>query len=202
MRCLVSLCVLLTACASESELPSGALNNDLDLVAGNYTCSGAPLTLPACTTGTVEQLADEGADHVPLPMPITYVSIPPASGPHRPFWAAWGEYSYLPPQVYVHNLEHGGVVIAYDPCLAAADVDKLRVAIAQAKAKAAVQPLRYLLTPAPGMKQPVMAAAWRWRYGNSCVNADDLAAFIVARHAMAPENVMGGDSYKTGWLKY
>ena len=202
MRHLLLLITLLAACSSDPTPEPGALNNDLDMVVANYTCAGPPLTLPACTTGTVAQLADDGAAHVPLPTPITYTTIPPASGPHRPFWAAWGEYSYLPPQVYVHNLEHGGVVVAYDPCLPAAEVAKLRAAIAQAKTKVAAQPLRYLLTPAQGMKQPVMAAAWRWRYGNSCVNADDLAAFIVARHAMAPENVMGGDSYKTNWLSY
>ena len=42
----------------------------------------------------------------------------PTHGPHRPNWASFGEYSYLPIERYQHNLEHGCVVMLYHPCLA------------------------------------------------------------------------------------
>jgi uncharacterized protein DUF3105 len=48
-----------------------------------------------------------------------YSSIPPASGPHNPTPLPAGEYS-SPPDVYqtIHSLEHGAVIIWYDPSAA------------------------------------------------------------------------------------
>lgn len=34
-----------------------------------------------------------------------YEATIPHSGPHRKVWAQYGEYKYLPPGRYVHNLE-------------------------------------------------------------------------------------------------
>jgi hypothetical protein len=45
---------------------------------------------------------------------VVYNSRPPSSGPHLGGLADWGESNLqLPPEVYVHNLEDGGVVLAY-----------------------------------------------------------------------------------------
>ena len=41
----------------------------------------------------------------------------PTHGPHRPNWASFGEYSYLPIERWQHNLEHGCVVMLYHPCM-------------------------------------------------------------------------------------
>lgn len=44
----------------------------------------------------------------------TYNSRPPSSGPHLGALANWGESEVqVPPELYVHNLEDGGVVLAY-----------------------------------------------------------------------------------------
>lgn len=40
----------------------------------------------------------------------------PNSGPHREAYAAYGEYRFVPPGRYIHNLEHGAVVFMYHPC--------------------------------------------------------------------------------------
>ena len=43
-----------------------------------------------------------------------YNSRPPSSGPHVGGLANWGESDVeLPPEIFVHNLEDGGVVLAY-----------------------------------------------------------------------------------------
>ena len=43
-----------------------------------------------------------------------YNSRPPSSGPHVPALANWGESeSVIPPELFIHNLEDGGVVLAY-----------------------------------------------------------------------------------------
>lgn len=38
------------------------------------------------------------------------------SGSHRPLWPKYGEYVYVPPQRWIHNLEHGAIVALYHPC--------------------------------------------------------------------------------------
>jgi hypothetical protein len=44
-----------------------------------------------------------------------YNSAPPSSGPHFGGIAPWGAHDDpVPPELFVHNLEDGGVVLAYD----------------------------------------------------------------------------------------
>lgn len=50
-----------------------------------------------------------------------YNSSPPSSGPHLGVLAQWGIHETpLPPELFVHNLEDGGIVVAYD-CPAGCD---------------------------------------------------------------------------------
>lgn len=56
------------------------------------------------------------AIHECMTTPITYKDIPPRGGSHRPLWPIYGEYLYVPPQRWVHSLEHGAVVFLYHPC--------------------------------------------------------------------------------------
>jgi hypothetical protein len=61
---------------------------------------------------------DMGATHDP-PVPTRYTLCPPASGPHfgsprAPIQARlYGLEDFAPPQGWLHNLEHGGIVILY-----------------------------------------------------------------------------------------
>ncbi|VDM28428.1 unnamed protein product [Toxocara canis] len=57
---------------------------------------------------------------------IFYDYWPPLRGDHRPNWAVYGEYLFLPPQRWLHNLEHGAIVLLYHPCANVDEVDKLR----------------------------------------------------------------------------
>jgi hypothetical protein len=44
-----------------------------------------------------------------------YNSSPPSSGPHVGLLANWGVHDEpIPPELFVHNLEDGGIVITYD----------------------------------------------------------------------------------------
>ncbi len=54
-------------------------------------------------------LSDPGDPHEP------YLSSPPSSGPHIGGLAQWGvSEEPIPPEVFVHNLEDGGIVLAFD----------------------------------------------------------------------------------------
>lgn len=47
---------------------------------------------------------------------IQYLERIPLIGPHRPLWPKYGEYKYLPPQRWLHSIEHGAIVLLYHPC--------------------------------------------------------------------------------------
>src|SRR5919201_5963744 len=95
----------------------------LDLNAPQYQLSAGQ------TIGTLQQ--DMGTAHIPVSQPGHYNTDPPTSGEH---WsstapaapAPWGiKDSMLPREVTTHNLEHGGIVIAYNH-LSPAEVDQLK----------------------------------------------------------------------------
>src|SRR5260221_8549375 len=42
--------------------------------------------------------------------PVSYPDPPPVGGDHYPCWAKWGVHTeVVPPERWVHNLEHGGI---------------------------------------------------------------------------------------------
>lgn len=163
------------------------------------TCGGVPRVPGVCAAGAVTQQASRGAQHIPLPTPISYEDSPPSTGNHRPYWAKWGEYSYLGPQVWLHNLEHGGIAFLYDPCAPSALVDELRV-FAQGQPEDDTGPFRWILSPYPGLPTPVAAVAWGWTWAAECVHLDSLEDFVVERYRQAPEDLDWDGSYSTGWL--
>ncbi|PRD36543.1 UNVERIFIED_CONTAM: hypothetical protein NCL1_08408 [Trichonephila clavipes] len=57
--------------------------------------------------------------------PIEDCNIP-ENGNHRPLWPVYGEYIFVPPQRWLHNLEHGAVVMLYHPCAEPREVEKLK----------------------------------------------------------------------------
>ena len=76
---------------------------------------------------TVQTFPGQGQRHVDqLPRNFEYNSDPPTSGPHNPVWAPWDAYDDpVDPLRFVHNLEHGGVVVLYGDEVPRADVDAL-----------------------------------------------------------------------------
>ena len=90
-----------------------------------YECSNVwvPDTTPPPAEGASPQPGyvqpDMGHTHVPVGTKITYTYCPPASGRHFPQPAApiparvYGPDDAVIPQQWIHNLEHGGLVILY-----------------------------------------------------------------------------------------
>ena len=82
-----------------------------------------------------------------------YNSDPPTSGPHLPYIAPWGVHTRpVPPELQVHNLEDGGVVVQYN-CECPELVGQLRDIVKKYD--------RYvLLAPYPTMKPRIALTAW------------------------------------------
>jgi hypothetical protein len=62
-----------------------------------------------------------------MPALSTYPSIPPTSGPHAPVTQGAGVYDSAPPlDQVIHSLEHGSVVIWYDPAAGGEELQKIK----------------------------------------------------------------------------
>jgi hypothetical protein len=131
--------------------------------------------------------------HVAECSAVAYGSVPPTSGPHYPYWAAFKTYSApIPAGYWVHSLEHGAVVILYNcPNGCDAELAALDAYLAAIPADPlCVPPLahRYLVVPDPTLPFTFAAAAWGNGLTSSCFDLPALGAFISAHYAMAPEN--------------
>ena len=72
---------------------------------------------------------DVGQKHIGLndTPPKPYSSNPPSSGGHYGQQANWGIYDYeVNDMLFIHNLEHGGIWIAYRPAVSLTIVDDLK----------------------------------------------------------------------------
>ena len=113
-----------------------------------------------CNVQTFEALE---ASHVQeLPEGYEYNSVPATSGLHNPQTAIWNLYDQPVPQInYVHNLEHGGVVIQYGSEVSDADVAALADWYQQDTRGLVVAPLSEEMEEEdPALAEMIVANAW------------------------------------------
>lgn len=168
---------------------------------------GKLITEPSMPEGPCEVVTEswplEMATHVPVGSEITsWQSNPPSSGSHYPVWAAFQEFGTpVPRGYYVHDLEHGAVVLLYncasleggaDGGACGAIREGLRAAVASLpddrRCGAGVR-VRAVITPDPLSSDPVAAAAWGFTWRGKCVDQASLDAFVAAHYAHSPEDV-------------
>jgi Protein of unknown function (DUF3105) len=141
----------------------------------------------ACGAG-VDQRPIEGATHVNPPAMVTYRDNPPASGNHYPVPAPWGVFTVQREQ-WVHNLEHGGIVLLYN-CPAGCDPDVQKLIALRGRRKAdQFNEVRILITPDSLMPRKFAAIAWGWRWQGDAVDESEINCFIDARYDKAPESI-------------
>lgn len=117
--------------------------------------------------GVIIDVSNEGAQHVPVGEQVTYESNPPASGPH---WSSGG-IAPVPAGVYeealeeeqwVHNLEHGYVVVLFDcggPCLPSL-LDDLQDLFDAAPPSELFGNVKLVISPYSGLPFAFAAVAW------------------------------------------
>lgn len=141
---------------------------------------------------------------------IDYLFVPPAAGNHYEIWADFLTYDAPVPWGFlVHSLEHGGVVLAYDPASPAAD--DVQAAFASVVAAHGLDPVcrdqswpsRFVVVPSPDLDVPIAAIAWEHTYEATCLDVPSLTAFVEAHYAHAPEDlcVPGVDGSSSGWCR-
>lgn len=160
----------------------------------DYSCSGEAYPV-ICEAQIINEPSD-GAGHYNNPIGLCYDESPPSSGPHRPMWGRWGEYEYMPPQRYIHNLEHGGVAILYHPCVEQAIIDSLRT-LACSRPDDDGGEFRWVLTPYADLPTNIAVVAWEWTYLNDCFESLSINEFIDEHYRNAPEDFYYNGSYDT-----
>jgi hypothetical protein len=118
-----------------------------------------------------EQVPDEGkATHIPSSEIWPYKNYPPTSGPHYgapdgP--AAWQTIATMQEGTFIHNLEHGGIVILYN-CPSGQECDKLKSDLTNyVENRAPVEPVfkevKLVMSPySRDMKKKVALLSWGW----------------------------------------
>lgn len=165
----------------------------------DYTCMDPGWVPGECTAGDGVHHDSAGQGHVAEGIVVDYPRDPPSSGDHRSQWARWGEYDFLPPQRWLHNLEHGGVALLYHPCAQADVVDSLR-AYAKARPDDDGGGFRYVLTPYVGLPSALAVVAWEWTYAAECVDPAAIDEFVDRHYRQAPEDFPHDGQFSQGWI--
>lgn len=115
---------------------------------------------------------------------VDYPDTPPASGPHNGrCWSEWGvQQAEVPPERWVHNLEHGGVVFLYR-CDEGCDSELTTL-------REFVNGHRFtLLTAYAELPTRFAVISWGVRMLSDCLDRDAFAAFYDAHVNRAPESI-------------
>jgi hypothetical protein len=138
---------------------------------------------PLCAScGGCEEVIDvTSAQHVSGP--VDYPDPPPVGGPHSQCWGKWGvQDSELKPERWVHNLEHGGVVLLYhcdDGC--PDDVDRLHSFVLNHRLT--------VLTAYSALPKRFAVVAWEHRLVSDCLDMTAVSRFYAALVGHGPEAV-------------
>ena len=134
------------------------------------------------------------ADHVAEGTPVEYNSRPPTSGPHYAAWyPSYGVLNEMvDPRTWVHNLEHGAMVMLYNCPEGCPDlvqqIRELHNTLPRSRnAKAGVP--RMLVMPYTDMDSRIAVVAWGWLLELDQFDAEQITRFYDSRIDRGPECV-------------
>jgi hypothetical protein len=140
----------------------------------------------------MEEHPIEGFRHLPVCAPVSYQTNPPSSGDHYSRWAAYRTYDTpIGPGFWVHDLEHGAVVVSYHcPEGCPAEVAAAQALIDALPADCGDSPARrMILVPYPDLSTKFAASAWGFTLRASCFDRDAFAAFVAQHYGHGRESI-------------
>ena len=194
MRPIASFLVLSLLPAGCGGDDDGTIDEKIDMPVGG--CDGRLIQVP-----------DEEAVHEASGTTIEWSSNPPLTGHHYGSWAGWERsYTSLERGNYLHNAEHGGVVLLYNcadgcPDVVAELLDAARRAPAD---PTCVEPItkRVLIAPDPLLPEGVQVAAVAWNVGYTASCCDPyIRTFLRTRLRHGPEDTCA-DGVPFGGVKF
>ncbi|KAL1498121.1 hypothetical protein ABEB36_008974 [Hypothenemus hampei] len=181
----------------DSSCDDGKINLTIDWnnSPDNYTClENKTLYLPKFDTASSysqEHIPQEySAPHKCMNESIEYEEVLPTFGTHRPLWAVYGEYTFLPRQRWLHNLEHGAVALLYHPCANLNKVNLLKRIVKNCLYRHVITPYN-LLTP----QRPIALVTWGHRLEMSNVDPKEVLKFIKLHALNGPEKTHRDGQY-------
>ncbi|CAL4105155.1 unnamed protein product, partial [Meganyctiphanes norvegica] len=178
------------------------LNIDWDFSPVNYTCyiPKSPLTVQG-SLQSVEKHANIPADYSPLhkcmDTTIEYNTTLPTYHNHRPLWPVFGEYQFVPRQRWLHNVEHGAVILLYHPCAEPILVHRLRKIVTGCIRKHIITPYTLLTED-----RPLALVAWGVSLEMATVNTSAVKKWIKDHGLKGPEGKYAKEgSYTVGLIK-
>eukprot|EP00928_Gymnodinium_smaydae_P072024 TRINITY_DN55462_c0_g1_i1.p1 TRINITY_DN55462_c0_g1~~TRINITY_DN55462_c0_g1_i1.p1 ORF type:complete len:495 (+),score=59.31 TRINITY_DN55462_c0_g1_i1:150-1487(+) len=166
--------------------------------------------------------------HVCVQRPIFYEDMntentvtPPMVGRHRERWPKWGEYEYLPPQRWLHGIEHGGFAFLYNHCLPPEDLCSIRRFIQKWKYRlergdlqhskfrgadrgmgrnSGPAEFRFILTPFKDLQRALAVVSWGEMYMSKGFNEAALDEFITENYRKAWEDYQSPGKYNYTWV--
>lgn len=138
--------------------------------------------------GDVEQFESQGRNHVSYE--VAYEQTPPLSGPHSEDWVNPGYYEeQQPAERLVHSLEHGAVVVYYDP---EAITEEGRSDLQKRASTYTGTWTSFIAVPTPeeSPEAPYTLTAWRHRLRLSEYDPDAVTAFLAEYLGRGPENAV------------
>lgn len=168
----------------------------------NYTCYSP--TSPILANTGIEPLMEcedipssYSPQHFCMTTPISYPDAIPHHGDHRPIWPKFGEYQFVPAQRWLHNIEHGAVVMLYHPCAHHSLVDELRRLVTGCLRKHIISPSTLLPE-----SRPLALVSWGCRLLLSHVDTEQVVSFIRERALHGPEGTLPKEGqYTVGLVK-
>lgn len=134
----------------------------------------------------VERFPSEGTAHVATGAEVDYATSPPTSGPHYGSPAEPGFYTEAPPAGnLVHSLEHGAVVVYYDPTAITPEAEESLRAFARNHDDtwAAV-----IVVPNDDPESAYVLTAWRTMLRTDDYDAEQVHAFLGEYLGRGPEH--------------
>ncbi len=136
-----------------------------------------------------DRVPDEGNSHVTIGTAIEYRAHPPASGNHYPSPASPGVYPEgLLPGFWVHNLEHGYVVLAYRPPVTPDQIQEFNQMV-KTFPRSKYGYAKLVIVPYKEMDHPYAVLAWTWRLWLERFDREKVLAFYRAHMDRGPEDV-------------
>ncbi len=132
----------------------------------------------------VEQ-ADHGREHVSSK---EYGGDqPPTSGSHtNP--VAWGVYdTEVRDDQVIHNMEHGGIYVSYQPDLPQDQIEKLKKLLSEPFSNPEFQPKKIVLAPRAANKSPIELSSWRRSESLASYDQKKIEEYVMRNLGKSPE---------------
>lgn len=136
---------------------------------------------------------DKGRQHVPAAASKPNVGTePPTSGDHASSPLPWRIYdSEVPDGVVIHNLEHGGIYISYNPSLPKEEVEKIKKLFFQPYSRESFKPNKVILAPRASNESPIVMSSWTRSLEFDSFDEKKMVQYYLTNVGKSPEPTAG-----------